>query len=235
MARMSPRISHRFSIALVLGAAAATLSCAGTQKREGADQVHAVAWPVDNTREIGGYPVETVGKPKVAGGDQGKSLCFGGEDAVVLPINPLDMQYDFTIQALIKPIPGGGEVQQFLHLQDGDDSRVLLEIRNNDENWRLHTFVRSGKEQMDVETEVETHDVDKWYWVALTYDQESSTLRHYVNGYEEGRATFARTPMKRGEMAIGTRLSREHFFKGCVREVRFATAALSGEELAATE
>ena len=89
--------------------------------------MYAVAWPVDNTREIGGYEVETVGKPKVADEGQGSSLCFGGEDAVVLPVNPLDMQYDFTIQALIKPIPGGGEVQQFLHLQDGEDSRVLLD------------------------------------------------------------------------------------------------------------
>lgn len=233
---MSSRFRHRFSIVLLSSATAASaLSCASTQKREGADKVYAVAWPVDNTREIGGYRVETVGKPKVENEGQGSSLCFGGEDAVVLPVNPLDMQYDFTIQALIKPIPGGGEVQQFLHLEDGDDSRVLLELRNNDENWRLHTFVRSGKEQMDVETEVDTHDVDKWYWVALTYDQESNTLRHYVNGYEEGHATFARAPMKRGEMAIGTRLSREHFFKGCVREVRFATAALSPEELAALE
>lgn len=233
---MSFRFRHRFSIALVSSAAAVSaFACASTQKRDGADKVYAVAWPVDNTREIGGYRVETVGEPKVEKEDQGSSLCFGGEDAVVLPVNPLDMQYDFTIQALIKPIPGGGEVQQFLHLEDGDDSRVLLELRNNDENWRLHTFVRSGKEQMDVETEVDTHDVDKWYWVALTYEQESSTLRHYVNGYEEGHATFARVPMKRGEMAIGTRLSREHFFKGCVREVRFATAALSPEELAALE
>ena len=220
---------------MLVTAAGSTLSCAGAQTREGTDRVHAVAWPVDNTREIGGYPVETVGEPKVTDEEPGKALCFGGEDAVVLPINPLDMQYDFTIQALIKPTPGGGEVQQFLHLQDGEDSRVLLELRNDDENWRLHTFVRSGKEQMDVETEVDTHDVDEWYWVALTYDQESSTLRHYVNGYEEGHANFARAPMKRGEMAIGTRLSREHFFKGCVREVRFATAALSAEELAATQ
>ena len=122
-------------------------------------------------------------------------------------------------------------------MQDNDgESRVLLEVNVLDsESWRLHSFISAGKDKQELENDETSHDLGKWYWVAMTYNQENNELHHFVNGYQETTATFVRPPMKKGEMGIGSKLSREHFFKGCVREVRFTTAALSADKLASTE
>ncbi len=95
---MSFRFRHRFSIALLSSAAAVSaFACASTQKRDGADKVYAVAWPVDNTREIGGYRVETVGEPKVESGARAARSASAVKTRWSCPVNPLDMQYDFTV------------------------------------------------------------------------------------------------------------------------------------------
>jgi hypothetical protein len=40
--------------------------------------------------------------------------------------------------------------------------------------------------------------------------------------------------MKSGQLGIGFKLSEENYFRGCVRELRFANAALPPEKLAKT-
>lgn len=209
----------------------ALAGCGGTQSEaKHAGPIHAVVWPLDNLHEVGGYALKRVGNPKLLTESPG-GVCLGGsEDGLLFPVNPLDAQYEFTVQALVRPGAGGEVKQQFLHLQDEDgENRVLLETRTTGSKWQLHSFVKSGEAQADIDAS-SSHATDEWYWVALTHAE--GTFRLYVNGLQEGAGSVAVTPMKRGEMAVGFRLSRENWFQGCVSELRFATAALSSTELA---
>jgi hypothetical protein len=206
----------------------AALSCAGTQSQvQNQQPVLTVAWPVDNLSKIGGYRVRVVGTPDVKNEAPGKAVCFSGtDDGLAVPINPLDMQLGFTIQLLVKPSAGGGVVQQLLHLQDGESGRVIIESRAiAGGKWRLHSFVKFGEQQQDLETDFAAHPMDQWYWVALTYSDDGM-VRQYVNGEEEAAASLPLEPMKAGEMGIGFKLSEENYFRGCVRELRFANAGL---------
>jgi hypothetical protein len=224
MARMS-RVTGLFISSILLCLA----GCGGTQSAPaGANRVLAVSWPIDNTQNIGGYQLESLGNPAPA---PGLGLCFdGGKDGLIFPVNPLDAQDAFTIQVLLKPDRAGAGKQQFLHLQDAADNRVLMEIRLADESWYLHSFVQSGDQKQELSDDELQHSADQWHWVALTY--ADGEVRHYVAAREQGRANPTLPPMRRGEMSLGTRLTRENWFKGCIRELRFATAALAATELA---
>jgi hypothetical protein len=209
----------------------ALVGCGGAQtEAKQAELVHAVAWPLQDLSHVGGYRVNRVGEPTLLAESPG-GLCLGGsKDGLLFPVNPLDAQYEFTVQALVRPAAGGELKQQFLHLQDEDgENRVLLETRTAGNQWQLHGFVKSGEAQADIDA-TGSHPTGEWSWVALTH--AGGTFRLYVNGQQEGSASLAVVPMKRGEMAVGFRLSRENWFKGCVSELRFATAALPSTELA---
>jgi hypothetical protein len=217
------------SAALLLSLALA--GCGAAQRdAKHAEPVHAVAWPLDNLTSVGGYRVNRVGAPTLLTESPG-GVCLGGsKDGLLFPVNPLDAQYEFTVQALVRPASGGEQKQQFLHLQDEDgENRVLLETRTTGSKWQLHAFVKSGEAQADIDA-TGSHPTGEWSWVAIT--QEQGTFRLYVNGQQEGTADVAVVPMKRGEMAVGFRLSRENWFAGCVSELRFATAALPSTDLA---
>lgn len=209
----------------------ALAGCGGAQtEAKSAEPVHAVAWPLDDLSQVGGYAVDRVGEPKLLAQSPGGVCLDGSKDGLLFPVNPLDAQYEFTVQALVRPAPGGEFKQQFLHLQDDDgENRVLLETRTKGNRWQLHAFVKSGEAQGDIES-ASSHSTGEWSWVALTH--ADGTFRLYVNGQQEGSATIAVAPMKRGEMAVGFRMSRENWFNGCVSELRFATAALASTELA---
>jgi hypothetical protein len=217
------------SAALLFSLALAGCGAAQSDPKH-AEPIHAVAWPLDDLTSVGGYRVNRVGAPTLLAESPG-GVCLGGsKDGLLFPVNPLDAQYEFTVQALVRPAPGGELKQQFLHLQDEDgENRVLLETRTTGSKWQLHAFVKSGEAQADIDA-TGSHPTGEWSWVALT--QEEGTFRLYVNGQQEGTANVAVVPMKRGEMAVGFRLSRENWFTGCVSELRFATAALPSTDLA---
>jgi hypothetical protein len=225
---MNPLFSRSLVAKVALLAPLLALSCAGSQTpAQDQQQALTVAWPVDNLSKIGGYRVRVVGTPKVNQEPIGKAVCFSGtDDGLAVAINPLDMQLGFTIQVLVKPSSGGNVLQQLLHLQDADGGRVILEARTlAGGKWRLHSFVGVGEQKLDLETDVIGHPTDQWYWIALTYSEEGM-VRQYVNGIEEAAANLTLDPMKAGEMGIGFKLSEENYFKGCVRELRFANAGL---------
>lgn len=229
---MTSRALDRSNPIAWLPCAALLSACAGTTG--GADHgapLHAVAWPIDNVANVAGYELETLGQPRPAGGSPSPSVCFAGQDGLVFPVNPLDAQPEYTIQVLFKPDPAGPAKQQFLHLQDGSDNRVLMEIRlAPDGRWYLHSFVRSGKQEQELAAPELVHDAAAWYWVALTY--RDGELSQFVNARRQAFAMPSLVPMRRGNMSVGIRLSAENGFKGCVRELRFATAALPATELA---
>lgn len=219
------------SAALALAFVLAGCGAAQTPSTQHAGPVHAVTWPLDNLTSVGGYRVNRVGEPQLLAESPG-GVCLGGsKDGLLFPVNPLDAQYEFTVEALVRPAPGGEIKQQFLHLQDEDgENRVLLETRTKGNKWQLHAFVKSGEAQADIDASG-SHATGEWSWVALTHAE--GTFRLYVNGQLVGAADVAVVPMKRGEMAVGFRLSRENWFNGCVSELRFATAARASTELAA--
>jgi len=214
-------------------ALAPALGCGATQSQ--ADSAGAplkVVWPIDNISQVGAYKLGVYGAPVVTNTPLGPALCFGGkEDGIVFPVNALDAQYDFTIEVLFKPDPDGSPKQQFFHVEDKAEGRVMLELRlSQNGKFYVHSFIRSGAEQQELENEVAQHPASEWTWAAITYT--SGTVKHYVNGEQEASAMLDFGRMKKGEMAVGARLSRENWFKGCVREIRFANAALPPEELA---
>jgi hypothetical protein len=222
----------RRSGGLLALALAGLLGCAASEPRarEPARPV-TVIWAVDNAQTIGGFAVTREGNPSLAD-DGSKALCFGGErDAALLDVNPLRAQPAFTVAALFKPRAGTTGTQVFLHLEDETENRVLMEARPSaDGRWYLHSFVRLGPGKKDLENPQVTYGMDDWYWVALTY--ADGVVRQYVNGREQASGPASLEPMGRGDMAIGSRITKERWFKGCVKELRFANTALPASELA---
>ena len=142
-----------------------------------------------------------------------------------MDINPLDAQTQFTIQVLFKPEADGPGQQQFLHLDDENAGRVLMETRlGTDNRWYLHSFASTSGGRAQLATAGALHRADEWHWAALTYT--NGTIRHYVDGQQEASAELKFDPMKSGKMSIGSRLNQENWFKGCIRALRFANAAL---------
>ena len=210
--------------------ALAASGCGGARgDAQSADKIHHVAWPLDSVSLIGGYTVKRVGAPSLNGESPGGVCMNGADQGLHFPVNPLDAQYDFTVQALVKPVHDGEDKQILLHLQDSDgENRLMIETRTAGKTWSLHSFVKSGEAQSDIELGT-MYPTDTWHWVALTYTR--GTFRQYVNAVPEGVVPLEVAPMKTGEMAVGFRLSRENWFNGCVAELRFATTALASNEL----
>jgi hypothetical protein len=210
--------------------ALAASGCGGARgEAQSADKIHHVAWPLDSVSLIGGYAVKRVGAPSLNTESPGGVCMNGADQGLLFPVNPLDAQYDFTVQALVKPAHDGEDKQILLHLQDDDgENRLMIEMRTAGKKWHLHSFVKSGEAQSDIELGT-MYPTDTWHWVALTYTR--GTFRQYVNGVPEGVVPLEVVPMKTGEMAVGFRMSRENWFNGCVAELRFATTALASNEL----
>lgn len=208
------------------------LGCASNQIQAQSAQTLTVAWPVTDLSRIADYKLRHVGTPTLESDGAGPAICFSGdEDGVAIPINPLDSQLGFTIQVLFKPLAGGSPQQQFVHLQDSDGSRIILEIElGADSTFRMHSFVGVLDQKLDLENQTIRHPVNQWYWAQLTYSGEM--VRLYVNGKEEASGALTIEPMKAGETGLGFKLSEENWFKGCVRELRFANDALPAAALA---
>lgn len=221
-----------FQVLSLALSALVSFGCASTQSHANAAETLTVAWPVTNLSRVADYHVRQIGTPAVENDGTGPAVCFSGdEDGIAIPINPLDQQVGFTIQVLFKALPGGSPKQQFLHLQDADGSKVLLEIElGADATFRLHSFVGVLEAKQDLENAAIRHATGEWHWAQLTYNGE--TVRLYLDGKEEAAGPLTLEPMKSGETALGFRLSEENWFKGCVRELRFANDALPPHKLA---
>jgi hypothetical protein len=199
------------------------LLCLGTS---GCKPVQLV-WTVDQLEQIGGHAVEVLGAPKVVTEGSRKALCFDGvKDGIFLGANPLQGWGEFTVEILFRPDGDGNEEQRFLHIEDDEQHRLLIETRvNKDRTWSLDTFLRNtDKEKLTLLDRAKTQATDQWYWAALVYD--GRTMRHFVNGelQLEGQVDFPKTTS--GRTSLGVRQNRIHWFKGCIAEVRITAMAL---------
>jgi hypothetical protein len=190
-------------------------------------------WRLDNLEKIGGHPVTVVGAPKVTEADGKPALSFdGANDGIFVPAIPFAGARQFTIEILFFPASGGLAEQRFLHAQDGNEARALLETRlDGNGKWWLDTFIVTGATARGV-TLVNRdlrHPTDRWYWAALRYDGKS--MSHFVNGEKEMEMPGMFVAFGPGQTSLGVRQNKVFWFKGMIREVRFHTEAVAEEKL----
>ena len=190
-----------------------------------------VTWNIDNLKKIGSQTVEVLGDPKVVETDKGKATIFDGiDDGIFINNNPIAGADAFTVEAVFRPDAGGGKEQRWLHIEDKEnvETRALLEIRLNGNEWFLDTFIKSGDNRAPLYAENFKHPVGQWFHIALVYDGKE--MRHYVNGKLEMSGSVTAKPFGRGVTSIGVRQNKVYWFKGAVRKARFTNRALSPDQ-----
>ena len=180
--------------------------------------------------------VQILGQPLAVNDPEGEALYFNGAtDGIIFPSNPLEGASAFTIEVCFKPEADGPAEQRFLHVEDNQGNRALLEIRQEDKSWALDTFLYTAKNESKCTLldRTKTHPSDRWTWVALTY--ENGHMAHFIDGVKElvGKVDF---PLfGAGQISAGVRLNKVYWFKGSIREVRFHPVALPDERLQRAE
>ena len=190
-----------------------------------------VKWNIDNLKKIGGNRVEALGDPKIIETGKGKAIVFDGvDDGIFIDNDPVAGAEAFTIEAIFRPDAGGGKEQRWLHIEDTEnaETRVLLEIRLDGNEWFLDTFIKSGDNRSPLYAENFKHPVGQWFHVALVFDGKE--MRHYVNGKLELSGKVTAKPFGKGITSIGVRQNKVYWFKGAVRKARFTNRALSPDQ-----
>lgn len=192
-------------------------------------QIDTINWVIDNLTEINGHSVQILGEPKIIETDLGLAVEFDGiKDGLIVDNNPLAGAEEFTVEIIFKPYSGGEVEQRFLHMQQDNDNRILIELRNNnDENWTLDTFIKSGSSSQALLDYSFVHPLDEWSHAALVYKQ--SDMIHYVNGSKELEGTVDYQIVNSGETSIGVRLNQVSWYKGAIKHVRVTNKALEPE------
>jgi hypothetical protein len=191
-----------------------------------------IIWKLNNTAKIGEICPIVIGEPKLDTDDGITSLYFNGEsEGILLPVNPVHDFKKFTVEVLFKPSSDGEREQRFVHFQDKNGNRGLIEIRLQDGQWWLDTYLHVGKTDkgLTLVDRTKRYPSDKWYWAALVYN--GKTMKHYINADEElsGKIDFG--PMELGIISLGVRLNQVYWFKGNISEIRFHSKPLKKENL----
>lgn len=188
-----------------------------------------ILWQVDNLSQIGGHDVEIIGNPQVIETDIGTAIEFNGiDDGLIVDNNPMAGATAFTVEIIFKPYTGGGIEQRFLHFQQDDNNRILIELRNNnDENWTLDTFIKSGSSSQALLDYSFVHSLDAWNHAALVF--KDGAMEHYVNGEKELEGTVNYQVVNSGQTSLGVRLNKVSWFKGAIHSVRVTDDALDPE------
>jgi hypothetical protein len=190
-------------------------------------------WLIDNTTSIHGLTPTVMGSPVVTTTPHGDALCFDGDDAVILDGHPLDGLGAFTLEALVRidavTVPALNQ-PRFLHIEAATGpARATMEARVTDTTFYLDTFLLAGAESLTLADATKLHPVGQWTWTALSYD--GATMRHYVDGVEDGSGPVAVPAFGPGKMSLGVRQNLMYWFAGCIRELRATPAALPTEAL----
>jgi hypothetical protein len=190
-------------------------------------------WRVDNTKEIGGHPVVVEGAPRVSGDGDSRAMLFDGlKDGVFVAAIPFAGAKQFTVEILFRPAEGGAKEQRFLHAQDSNGWRALIETRLTEKGgWWLDTFISTNSTGTGVTLvdPANVHPTEQWYWAALRYD--GKTMAHFVNGKKELERESKFEPFENGQISLGVRQNKVYWFKGAIREVRFHREAVADEKL----
>lgn len=191
-----------------------------------------IVWKFDSTFKFGGVTPILIGDPKLINDDGFTSFYFNGEsDGIILPVNPVCKFKKFTVEVLFKPSCDGNREQRFVHFQDKNGNRGLIEIRLQEGNWWLDTYLHVGitDKGLTLVDHTRRHPCNNWYWAALVYD--GKTMKHYLNADEELSGKMKFLPMKSGIISLGVRLNQVFWFKGNISEIRFHSKPLKKENL----
>ncbi|MEZ4850041.1 MAG: LamG-like jellyroll fold domain-containing protein [Bacteroidia bacterium] len=193
-------------------------------------QVDTTYWAVDNLSQIGGNSIQIIGEPTVIQTELGPAIEFDGiDDGIIVDANPLAGATAFTVEIIFKPYTGGGIEQRFLHLQQDDNNRMLIELRNNnDTSWTLDTFIKSGSSSKALLDYSFVHNLDEWSHAALVF--QNDTMVHYVNGVKELEGEVDYQVVNSGQTSLGVRMNLVSWFKGAIHSVRVTHDALSPED-----
>jgi len=219
------------SAALAL-AGVTTLLCvctlSGCASQAEAMQTKATVWSLEQTGTVGGFTTQVLGSPMAKTVDGRKAVCFNGvDDGLLIATNPIEGWASYTIEVLMKPDGDGPEEQRYLHIQDAEERRALLETRvTPDKSWALDTFLHENPENKLTQLDrTLLQPTDRWYWTALVYDGKAMT--QYVSGVKLMEGAVAVKPMTRGQISLGVRQNRVSWFKGCIAEVRFTQGVVT--------
>ncbi|MBN2105591.1 T9SS type A sorting domain-containing protein [bacterium] len=190
-------------------------------------------WRIDNVTSIAGHPTTILGTPIVVSTDQGQAVQFNGiDDGLIVDANPVAGADAFTVEVIFQPQASAlaeNREQRFIHMQESEDHRLLIELRLTDDNqWFLDTFIKDGASSRTLYAEDFTHSIGEWYHAALVYD--NGRMMHFVNGKEEMSGEVLYSPMYSGQTSIGVRLNQRSWYKGTIRLVRISHRALSSSE-----
>lgn len=198
-------------------------------------QTTSVLWHIDNLSQIGGNSVQVVGNPKIIQTEIGDAIEFDGvDDGLIVNNNPMAGVSAFTIEIIFKPYTNGAIEQRFLHFQQDDNNRILIELRNtNNTNWSLDTFIKSGNSNKTLLDYSFAHNFNAWSHAALVY--ENGVMKHYVNGNKELEDNVTYQVVNSGETALGMRLNQVSWFKGAIRAVKVTNSSVNPEEFMTIE
>lgn len=188
-----------------------------------------VLWEVNNLSEIGGMPVTKYGNPKVVNFGSFNAIEFDGvDDGILLNQNPVANADAFTLEVVFMPYSGGETEQRFVHVQQDDDNRMLIELRSYNDEWFLDTFIKSGSANRALYAEDFLHANESWHHAALVY--ENGRMWHYVDGELEMDSTMAYVTQATGTTSLGMRQNFRSYFKGAIRILRASPSVLTPDQ-----
>ncbi|MFC1569539.1 LamG-like jellyroll fold domain-containing protein [bacterium] len=190
-------------------------------------------WEINNVSSIANYSTTVLGAPIVVETDQGNAVEFNGfDDGLIVDANPVAGAEAFTVEVIFKPYSSESASnieQRFVHMQESDDRRLLIELRlTNDNQWFLDTFIKDGPSSKALYAEDFPHPIGDWYHAALVY--ENGMMRHYIDGVEEMSGEVQYSPMQSGQTSVGVRLNQRSWYKGAIRLLRVTHRALTPQE-----
>jgi xylan 1,4-beta-xylosidase len=186
----------------------------------------AVTWRLDNLSSIAASRVEVLGAPSVVPTEIGPAIAFNGvSDGLLVDRNPIEGLRQFTVEILFAPDRDGPVEQRFLHIQESAaENRALIELRLNNGRWALDSYLRYGEAQRTLLDLTRTHTAAEWHVATMTFD--GSSMKHFVDGVEQGGGEVAFKTLAAGKTSIGVRQNRVSWFKGRIHTVRVTPAVL---------
>ncbi len=192
-----------------------------------------ILWEVNNIESIHTHSTTVLGFPQVVESDLGPVVEFNGiDDGLIVDSNPVAGADGFTIEVVFKPYtsddPDNVE-QRFIHMQESDSRRLLIELRLTDDNqWFLDTFMKDGSSSKALYAVDFLHPIGDWYHAALVY--ENGIMRHYVDGIEEMSGDVDYQAMQSGQTSIGVRLNERSWYKGAIHSLCVTPSVLQPED-----
>lgn len=190
-----------------------------------------IIWNVDNLDTIGGFPVTVIGNPKIIESELGKAVEFDGiDDGMFINSNPVAGADSFTVEIVFMPYPGGGAEQRFLHIQQDENNRMLIELRStNTDQWYIDTFIKSPSSNKTLVDPANLHPNSQWHVAALVY--ANGEMRHYIDGELELTGSVNYLKQSTGISSLGVRQNKVSWYKGAIQKVRVSHRALLPTEL----